>query len=89
MFADQTLAGIIRISPDLRSEGTEGNTLADLFEGWGSELRRGTPPEAIENRLLGTLAGPRQHKVRANLDQIRAELERELASFQFHRKATS
>lgn len=89
MFADQTLAGIIRISPDFGSELSEGQTLADLFEGWGNDLCYGSHPLASTNRLIGSLAGPRQHKVRANLEQIRAELELELAGFSLQRKATS
>jgi hypothetical protein len=88
VFSEPTLAGIIRISPKLvpaakHREATRADrTLAELFTAWSAAEALPVPtPLRIEQRLAGTLAGPRQHKLRANLSQIRAELEHELACF--------
>lgn len=86
MNGQQMLAGIIRICPQLAPAGEAEPTLADLFETWGDSATNVLlPPRMMEHRLAGTLAGPRQHKLRANLDRIQAELERELAE---HLRAT-
>jgi hypothetical protein len=86
---DSRLAGIIRISAQLvpASTGLEATqadgTLAELFASWGeSERSLGARSRIFEKRLTGTLAGPRQHKLRANLTQIKDELERELAGLE-------
>jgi hypothetical protein len=82
LFTDPILAGIIRISPDFAPPGVEG-ALAALFESWGHrDAVSASGPGSATIRLTGLLLGPRQHKVRANLDQIRAELGRALAGFQ-------
>jgi hypothetical protein len=76
-----TLAGIIRISPELTSQAAADTTLADFFENWGAgQAALWQQPPARAARLDVPLSGPRQHKLRANLDQIRAELAYALAA---------
>ena len=82
MLQSRTVAGIIRIQPERLAASPVESTLAELFDTWGNAEAAQQPGwcGAI-NRLAGGLAGPRQHKLRANLQQIHAELDRELAGF--------
>ena len=79
MPENHTLAGIIRFTPQLEGTG-HGQTLAELLEtSCHGEAARRMYAAALETRLTGTPLGPRQHKLRANLEQIQADLEVELA----------